>query len=274
MSARQKKCNRQVFVGIVSSQTHNVFVCGRWKNGKCGHNLQRLVVNGSQAKKKKSENGKRKKVGGVKAVPFILATEVCDRSSNVGFHANLISYLTIKLQLPLVKASNIVSNFDGTASLMTMVGALVADSFAGRYWTIVISCIIYELGLISLTTSAAIKSLNPPGCQNLVNCKEASGFQLGILYLCLLLIAIGLGGARPCVLSFAADQISMGKKSAESRSWNFFSWYYFALGVARLSALNIVVYIQDNISWVCGSSNTNSGHRSCVYLVCRCFSTL
>ncbi|KAJ8770409.1 hypothetical protein K2173_015023 [Erythroxylum novogranatense] len=202
--------------------------------------------------KKKSENGKSKKVGGVKAVPFILATEVCDRFSNVGFHANLISYLTIKLQLPLVKASNIVSNFDGTASLVTMVGALVADSFAGRYWTIVISCIIYELGLISLTTSAAIKSLNPPECQNLVNCKEASGFQLGILYLCLLLLAIGLGGVRPCVLSFAADQISMDKKSVESRSWNFFSWYYFALGVSRLSALTIVVYIQDNISWGVG----------------------
>ncbi|KAJ8770427.1 hypothetical protein K2173_015041 [Erythroxylum novogranatense] len=134
-----------------------------------------------EEEKKKSENGKSKKVGGVKA-------------------------------LPLVKASNIVSNFHGTASLTTMVGALVADSFAGRYWTIVISSIIYELGLISLTTSAAIKSLNPPECQNMVNCKEASVFQLGILYLCLPLIAIGLGGVRPCVLSFTADQISMDKK--------------------------------------------------------------
>ncbi|KAK6124827.1 hypothetical protein DH2020_041443 [Rehmannia glutinosa] len=41
----------------------------------------------------------------------------------------------------------------------------------------------------------------------------------------------------------------MSKLKTESRSWNFFNWYYFCMGMASLLALTIVVYIQDNISW-------------------------
>lgn len=88
---------------------------------------------------------RKKKLGGMKAIPFILVTEVCDRFSTIGFHANMITYLTQQLNLPLVKASNIVSNFNGTASLTPLIGALIADSFAGRFWTIIVGSIIYEL---------------------------------------------------------------------------------------------------------------------------------
>ena len=82
-----------------------------------------------------------------------------------------------------------------------------------------------------------------------MDCKEASNFQLSTLYLSLLLLAIGLGGTRPCVMTYAADQLDMSKSSVESRSWNFFNWYYFSLGLARLTAVSVVVYIQDNVSW-------------------------
>lgn len=75
----------------------------------------------------------------------LAVTEVCDRFSTIGFHANMITYLTQQLNLPLVKASNIVSNFNGTASLTPLIGALIADSFAGRFWTIIVGSIIYEL---------------------------------------------------------------------------------------------------------------------------------
>ncbi|KAJ6921455.1 hypothetical protein NC652_015381 [Populus alba x Populus x berolinensis] len=176
-------------------------------------------------------------------------TEIFDRFSTIGFHANMITYLTQQLNLPLVRASNIVSNFDGTSSLTPLIGALIADSFAGPFWAIAVGSTIFELGLISFTTTALLKSLHPPPCPTLVDCKEASSFQLSIFYLSLLLLAIGLGGTRPCVMTYAADQLDMSKSSVESRSWNFFNWYYFSLGVARLTAVSVVVYIQDNVSW-------------------------
>jgi peptide/histidine transporter 3/4 len=82
------------------------------------------------------------------------ATEIFDRFSTIGFHANMITYLTQQLNLPLVRASNIVSNFDGTASLTPLIGALIADSFAGRFWAIIVGSMIFELVLILFTLSA------------------------------------------------------------------------------------------------------------------------
>ncbi|XP_010111201.2 protein NRT1/ PTR FAMILY 3.1 [Morus notabilis] len=192
---------------------------------------------------------KEKKLGGVRTMPFIFANEICDRFASTGFHANMITYLTQQLNLPLVKASNILTNFGGTANFMPLIGALIADSFAGRFWTITVSSIIYELGLLSITISALLPSLRPPPCPTQTNCIEASTTQLWILYLSLLLTSIGSGGIRPCVVTFAADQFDMSRSGVAKRGWNFFNLYYFSMGLASLTALTVVVYVQDNVGW-------------------------
>lgn len=51
------------------------------------------------------------------------------------------------------------------------------------------------------------------------------------------------------MVTFAADQFDMSKSKTESRGWNFFNWYYFCMGLATLTALTVVVYIQDRVSW-------------------------
>ncbi|KAL0346135.1 UNVERIFIED_CONTAM: protein NRT1/ PTR FAMILY 3.1 [Sesamum radiatum] len=104
-------------------------------------------------------------------------------------------------------------------------------------------------GMVTITISAALPQLRPPPCPTQQNCQEASNLQLWVLYLALLLTSLGTGGIRPCVVTFAADQFDMSKSKTESRSWNFFNWYYFCMGIASLLALTVVVYIQDNVSW-------------------------
>ncbi|XVF65440.1 hypothetical protein PTKIN_Ptkin09bG0249300 [Pterospermum kingtungense] len=195
-------------------------------------------------------NVKNKKLGGIRTMPFILANEICDRFAASGFHSNMITYLTQELNMPLVQASNTLTNFGGTASFTPLIGALIADSFAGRFWTITVGSIIYELGLVSITISAVLPSLRPPPCPTQQNCQEASTLQLWILYISLLLTSLGTGGIRPCVVTFAADQFDMDKSSvARSTKWNFFNWYYFSMGLATLSALTVVVYVQENVGW-------------------------
>ncbi|KZV47572.1 nitrate transporter [Dorcoceras hygrometricum] len=196
--------------------------------------------------------GGKRKLGGVRTMPFILANEMCDRFAGAGFHANMITYLTQVLNLPLVKASNTITTLGGTSNFTTLVGAFVADSFAGRFWTIIVGSIIYIMGMAALTVSAVLPRLRPPPCPAQVDCEEASGQQLWILYISLLLMSLGAGGMRPCVVMFAADQFDMTKSKVESRTWNFFNWYYFCMGVASFLALTVVVYIQDNISWAWG----------------------
>ncbi|GMP86323.1 hypothetical protein CsSME_00039137 [Camellia sinensis var. sinensis] len=170
-----------------------------------------------------------------------MTNEICDRFGSSGSHANMITYLTKELNMPMVAAANTLSNFVATASLTPIIGALIADSFAGRFWTIIAGSLIYELGLVSMTISATLPQLRPPPCPTQVNCKEASTLQLWILYISLLLSSLGSGGIRPCVVTFAADQLDMSKSRVESRSWNFFN-----------CALTVVVYIQDNVSWGLG----------------------
>lgn len=106
--------------------------------------------------------------------------------------------------------------------------------------------------MVTITISATLPHLRPPPCPTQENCVEASTQQLWVLYIALLLTSLGTGGIRPCVVTFAADQFDMSKAKTESRSWNFFNWYYFCMGVASLLALTVVVYIQDNVSWSWG----------------------
>ncbi|XP_028768238.1 protein NRT1/ PTR FAMILY 3.1 [Neltuma alba] len=204
-----------------------------------------------QTEEKRHHEKKREK-GGLITMPFIFANELCEKLAVVGFNANMISYLTGQLHLPLTKAANTLTNFSGTSSLTPLLGAFLADSFAGKFWTISVSSIIYQLGMISLTISAILPQLRPPPCRGEEPCQEADAGQLAILYVSLLLTAIGSGGIRPCVVSFGAEQFDESDPKQSTKTWTYFNWYYFVMGAAILVAVTLLVYIQDNIGWGLG----------------------
>jgi peptide/histidine transporter 3/4 len=185
--------------------------------------------------------------------------EVCDRFATAGFGANLITYLTQELHLPLVEASNTLTNFGGTSSLTPILGALAADSFAGRFWTIIAGSVFFQLGMLGLVVSALVPSLRPGPCSPPATpCRRANGLQLAVLYISLLLTSLGSGGIRPCVVSFGADQFDQhkeqraeagGAEAEAGRQRQYFNLYFFTMGIAVLLALTVVVYIQENVGW-------------------------
>ncbi|KAK9051104.1 hypothetical protein SSX86_027730 [Deinandra increscens subsp. villosa] len=187
--------------------------------------------------------------GGLITMPFIFANEVGEKLAVVGFQTNMISYLTQQLHMPMTKAANTLTNFSGTASLTPLLGAFVADSFAGRFWTITVASIIYQIGLVSLTLAAVLPNLRPPPCKTGEICQQANTGQLAILYISLLLTAIGSGGIRPCVVAFGADQFDETDEKQKTTTWKFFNWYYFCMGTSMLVAVTVIVYIQDNVGW-------------------------
>ncbi|CAN4124790.1 unnamed protein product [Withania somnifera] len=201
---------------------------------------------------KKEENSSRRMKGGMITMPFIFANEICEKLAVVGFGTNMVIYLTNELHLPLTKAANTLTNFGGTASLTPLLGAFIADTFAGRFWTITVASIIYQIGMIILTLSAILPQLRPPSCEGDEYCKEANSSQLAILYVSLLLTAFGSGGIRPCVVAFGADQFDENDPKQKTQTWKFFNWYYFCMGFSMLVAVTVIVYIQDNIGWGVG----------------------
>uniref|UniRef100_A0A0E0ACH9 Uncharacterized protein n=1 Tax=Oryza glumipatula TaxID=40148 RepID=A0A0E0ACH9_9ORYZ len=74
---------------------------------------------------------------------------MCNRFATAGFNTNMIAYLTQQLHLPLVAASNLLTNFTGTA-----------DSFAGHLWTTAAPGVLSQLGMLGLVVSALVPA--PP----------------------------------------------------------------------------------------------------------------
>ncbi|XAR72368.1 hypothetical protein NMG60_11018983, partial [Bertholletia excelsa] len=194
--------------------------------------------------------------GGLITMPFIFANEVCEKLAVVGFATNMISYLTEQLHMPITKAANTLTNFGGTASLTPLLGAFISDAYVGRFWTITVASIIYQIGMTCLTTSAILPQLSLP----------PNGGQLAILYISLLLNALGAGGIRPCVVAFGADQFDETDPTQKTRTWKFFNWYYFCMGASMLVAVTVIVYIQDYVGWG-GDWDPNRCHVPLAYYV-------
>lgn len=86
-----------------------------------------------------------------------VANEASEKLAVVGFNTNMISYLTSQLHMPSTKAANTLTNFGGTASLTPLLGAFISDAYAGRFWTITVASIIYQIVKhLSLSLSATL----------------------------------------------------------------------------------------------------------------------
>ncbi|CAL1407705.1 unnamed protein product [Linum trigynum] len=86
-----------------------------------------------------------KTLGGFRTLLFIFVTEIGERFSYIDFHSNLITYLTQQLNLPLVSAFKIITNFNGSKNFTPLIGALIADSFSENFRTLIIGILIFQL---------------------------------------------------------------------------------------------------------------------------------
>jgi len=68
---------------------------------------------------------------------------IFERMAYYGISSNLFVYLTKKLHQGTVTSSNNVTNWIGTIFMTPILGAYFADAHLGRYWTFVISALIY-----------------------------------------------------------------------------------------------------------------------------------
>ncbi|KAG9444142.1 hypothetical protein H6P81_015482 [Aristolochia fimbriata] len=203
----------------------------------------------------------RSRSGRWRSALFIIGVELTERFAYYGIAANLITYFTGPLHQSIAVAVTNVNVWAGAASLLPLLGAFVADSFLGRYRTIVLSSLLYIMGLAMLTLSTTLKFLRPQPCSAAAAaaaaaarafCPSPSRFQMVFFFASLYLVALAQGGHKPCVQAFGADQFDVHDPAESKSKSSFFNWWYFGLCAGTLLAVVTVSYIQDNLSWALG----------------------
>ena len=150
--------------------------------------------------------------------------------------AVLQSYLTLKLLRDIDEAASLYHAFAIVSYFMPLPGAILADSFIGRYWTIFSLSIVYVIGNVIMATTAI-----GPG--------YFEGALVGMFT-----IAVGTGGIKPCVSAFGSDQFKLPEQEFMQKS--FFSMFYISINAGSLISQFVTPIIKstpclgDDECWV------------------------
>ncbi|KAG8378482.1 hypothetical protein BUALT_Bualt08G0141700 [Buddleja alternifolia] len=202
----------------------------------------------------KSRPSVRSKSGYWKSATLLIGVEMAERFSYYGMSSNLISYFTGVLGQSTAAAAANLNAWSGTAWLSPIVGAFIADSFLGRYRAIIVSSLLYIMGLGFLSLSAALNSSSYSSCENAVKNMECSPTQIQkiFFFFFLYLVALAQGGFKPCLQAFGADQFDTEDEKEYKAKSSFFNWWLLFSCLSITLSQFVLSYIQENLSWELG----------------------
>jgi len=161
-------------------------------------------------------SGHQQKLKYPKSVFFIIVNEFCERFSYYGMKTVLTLYLKNILGYDEDFSTIIYHVFVMLCYFTPVLGAILADTYLGKFWTILSLSIVYALGSILLSI-AAIPDTIPQEAFSLVG---------------LFVIALGTGGIKPCVSAFGGDQFV--RPQQEKQLEQFFSVFYISINAGSL----------------------------------------
>jgi len=185
----------------------------------------REVFKHAVTRMKNSANSVIERAGLQPEDPYIIANEAAERFSFYGMKAALAIFLANYLgvlggaNLSESQATSYVSYFNGAVYLTPLLGALIADTFFGKYRTIMTLSIVYCLGHLCLAFM---------GVGGVVQLWLLAGLGM---------IALGAGGIKPCVSAHVGDQFGKSNQYLLPKIFNIF---YFSINAgAVISNLSI-----------------------------------
>ncbi|XP_059826468.1 solute carrier family 15 member 1-like isoform X1 [Hypanus sabinus] len=172
------------------------------------------------------------------SICFIVVNEFCERFSYYGMRAVLVLYFRYFLRWDEDLATAIYHGFVALCFLMPIFGAIIADSWLGKFKTIVYLSIVYTIGqvVIAVSSVADISDTNGDGHPDNLN------LHIGLSMLGLLLIALGTGGIKPCVSAFGGDQFEDDQEKQRSK---FFSIFYLSINAGSLISTIVTPILRE-----------------------------
>src|SRR5690242_20721405 len=173
-------------------------------------------------------------------VPYIIGNEAAERFSYYGMK----SVLTVFMAHYILNQSGVLAPMNENESYMythlfvfgvyflPVLGAILADGFLGKYWTILSLSIAYCLGNLTLACMAT-----------------SWGIAIGqrvMLLVGLILICIGAGGIKPCVSANVGDQFGDSIKHLLSK---MFGWFYFSINAGSFISSLLCPWLLSNPRW-------------------------
>ncbi|XP_068634586.1 protein NRT1/ PTR FAMILY 8.3-like [Aristolochia californica] len=193
----------------------------------------------------------RDKTGNWQAASIILGVQCLESSAYYGIATNLVTYLNNIVHQGNASIASSITTWAGTSLLTPILGAVMADSYWGRYQTIFISALVYLLGTVIVTLSAFLSFLKSPSCDG-NSCPAATEAQKLVFFSGLYLVAIGSGGVKSSLLPLGGDQFDDEDPVEKVKKSYFFNWFYLSINIGAVIASTLVVWIQDNVSWAVG----------------------
>nr|XP_046259451.1 solute carrier family 15 member 1 [Scatophagus argus] len=196
------------------------------------------MTDNKDLKKGEKSKGKSKLVLGYPlSIFFIVVNEFCERFSYYGMRAVLVLYFRYFLRWDEDLATSIYHTFVALCYLTPILGAIVADSWLGKFKTIIYLSIVYAIGQIVMAISAVhdITDTDKDGTPNNMT------FHIALSMVGLFLIALGTGGIKPCVAAFGGDQFN---ENQEKQRRTFFSVFYLCINGGSLLSTIITPVIR------------------------------
>ncbi|XP_031152860.1 solute carrier family 15 member 1 [Sander lucioperca] len=186
------------------------------------------MTDNEDPKKEKKSKGTSKVVCGYPlSIFFIIVNEFCERFSYYGMRAVLVLYFKYFFHWDDDMATSTYHIFVALCYLTPILGAIVADSWLGKFKTIIYLSIVYAIGQVALAVSAVhdITDKDRNGIP------DSMTFHIVLSMVGLFLIALGTGGIKPCVAAFGGDQFG---DHQERQRRTFFSVFYLCINGGSL----------------------------------------
>jgi POT family proton-dependent oligopeptide transporter len=173
-------------------------------------------------------------------VPYIIGNEAAERFSYYGMK----SVLTVFMAHYILNQSGVLAPMSPNEAYMythyfvfgvyflPILGAIIADGWLGKYWTILSLSIVYCLGNLTLACMATSWGI-------------AIG-QRTMLAIGLFLICLGAGGIKPCVSANVGDQFGESNKHLLSK---MFGWFYFSINAGSFISSILCPWFLANPKW-------------------------